>query len=155
MSKTASAWSNYFRETRKKRWWLLCLFSKEKETESRFIFPLYHNCISPQYLLSHWRLSLVIRTRVHMLNVISVYRIHTYDNNHHMPFYSFLDVLKAFFSPSISYVIEVYLCISASVLHVVITLMISNSLYLFILLTCRIVLLALNLTPLVRSWTCF
>ena len=50
-------------------------------------FILSQNCISPQYLSYYWCLSLVLCTRVHTLDSINAWRIHTYEHNHHVYFF--------------------------------------------------------------------
>ena len=53
------------------------------------VFILSQNCIHPQYISFYWCLSLVIRTRIHNLNEINVWWIHTYKHNHHVIFIYF------------------------------------------------------------------
>ena len=56
--------------------------------------------------------------RIHVLNVRSIYHIHTYKHNHHVIFLSFQTYSKYFNSPSLPFVIKVSLCLIVSLLHI-------------------------------------
>ena len=65
------------------------------------VLPLSRNWISPQYLSFDWCSYHALCTRVYMLNVKSVWHIHTCKHNNHVPFLSFQMCSKYFFALNI------------------------------------------------------
>ena len=89
------------------------------------ILTLSHNCIYPQSLSYYWCLNFVLSTRIHMLNVIGVCRIHTYKHNHHVDSIIFRHAQSILLALNIICT-QFSLWLSASLLHKFITLMLSN-----------------------------
>ena len=95
------------------------------------VFYLSQNWIYPQSLSSDRWSSPVLLTHVNMLNIISVLHIHTRKHKNHVPFLSFPMCSKCSTPPLISYALEVYLSLSASLSHIDVMLMLSNTSYWF------------------------